>query len=461
MSSNEIIQQILQACPDPTLVTQLDGGQWVAHNAAFVAFLGYGPDQFKKATQALDDLIEPDSLARLDVEQPLAQSVRFLGADGKAREAEVRLSVQRIDGQDLLFCHVTDLEEQRERESQRRDRAERYRKQNIEVARANVRLYELTERVSTTYDLTASLLNSKNIDSLMQKASAVMTDEAGLNAQEVVFVIQDGKGVRTKASGRKKITRAQLKECEAALASLEQDEVTIDRGRGVLILPLVSRGRVQGIMRVTADPAISPVFAASHEPIRTGALDIFKTLANMVSIMIDNLRLVQDLERQSIVDPLTGCYNRRFFDRKSRAEIKRALRYGEALSFLLVDIDNMKDINDQYGHQAGDRVLIEVTRLLQGHCREEDAVCRYGGDEFLIILVETPLADAERKAQSLRKMVASSTLDIQSSLTEGIRVTISSGVASLSDEIDDEEKLFHAVDQALYRAKQGKNSVSK
>jgi diguanylate cyclase (GGDEF)-like protein len=182
----------------------------------------------------------------------------------------------------------------------------------------------------------------------------------------------------------------------------------------------------------------------------------FVWLVNTLSLQTAiDLRRVADLEVETITDPLTGIYNRRYLDRRLKQEVDRALRYDLSLSVLMLDIDHFKNINDTYGHQAGDLVLSSLGKLIMGIARTSDIVARYGGEEFLVIGTSTPLAAAPVFAERLRRTVEITTLVPASDLTNGedIRVTISIGVAALGPENGCVSALVKAADIALYRAK--------
>jgi len=162
------------------------------------------------------------------------------------------------------------------------------------------------------------------------------------------------------------------------------------------------------------------------------------------------LRKDAELERLAITDPLTGLYNRRFFQSRLAMEIERAKRYGRVLSLVMLDVDNFKEINDQRGHPFGDHVLVEVGKILRGNVRASDIVCRYGGEEFAVLLPETPLEQASLAAEKLRTC-------LKESFQEGddpVALTVSLGVASCpSPGVADENDLVRRADAALYEAK--------
>jgi diguanylate cyclase (GGDEF)-like protein len=175
-----------------------------------------------------------------------------------------------------------------------------------------------------------------------------------------------------------------------------------------------------------------------------------------------DIRRVVLLERDTITDPLTGIYNRRYLDRRLEDECARARRYQLPLFVLLLDIDHFKRVNDAYGHPAGDEVLIYLGKLILQAVREADIVARYGGDEVLIIAPNNNLASAMALAERLRQTVETHALTLTSGpdQRQEIRITVSIGVAGTSRDMSDSRQLLENADVALYRAKQdGRNRV--
>ena len=159
----------------------------------------------------------------------------------------------------------------------------------------------------------------------------------------------------------------------------------------------------------------------------------------------------------SVTDPLTGLYNRRHFDNMIEREFLRAQRYSNDLSIALIDVDFFKKVNDTYGHLCGDYVLKEVAYLTLQTFRKTDMVFRYGGEEILVILTETPLEKAIIPLERLRKSIENYTFSYDNN---NIRVTVSIGVESLNENIGHFEELIDNADKALYYAKEnGRNKV--
>lgn len=171
----------------------------------------------------------------------------------------------------------------------------------------------------------------------------------------------------------------------------------------------------------------------------------------------------EELRLLSVTDPLTQLYNRHFMQDALKREFARAKRYRSRLSCIMVDIDHFKNVNDQYGHTQGDAVLREFAALIGNTTREVDIPCRYGGEEFLVILPETDRRGAECLADRLRRATeAMPIFRVESSeLLQDVSISISVGAASFPDpRIRTEKDLVMLADEALYLAKnQGRNCV--
>ena len=192
-----------------------------------------------------------------------------------------------------------------------------------------------------------------------------------------------------------------------------------------------------------------------------GACFVWLTGVLSLQTAMDVMR-VSRLERETLTDPLTGIFNRRYLDRRLHEETAVARRYGRPLSVMLLDIDHFKRINDGYGHQIGDHVLSALVEAVAGVLRESDIFARYGGEEFMVIAPHTPQLRATDLAERLRKCIEAHEFKLTNERGEDldIRLTVSIGVASFSDEIADMDKLVHAADENMYRAKhEGRNRV--
>lgn len=184
-----------------------------------------------------------------------------------------------------------------------------------------------------------------------------------------------------------------------------------------------------------------------REPFSDSDLQKLETVAAQVSLAIENHRLSE----MTIRDELTGLYNRRYFERRFSEEIARAARHDLDLSLAMLDIDDFKEINDQYGHPAGDLILREMGDLIQETVRTSDIACRYGGEEIAVIFVETNVSEGIKVVRRLLSRVRNKKFHVGSRTLE---VTFSAGISDLADRGESEIDVLQKADQNLYKAKQ-------
>jgi len=212
-----------------------------------------------------------------------------------------------------------------------------------------------------------------------------------------------------------------------------------------LCVPILAQGETLGILHFqSTDDA--PQMDASELSFKT-------TFAGQVGLSIANIRLREALRTQSVRDPLTGLYNRRYLEEVMDREIRRAGRSGQALGILMIDLDHFKRFNDTYGHDAGDAVLRETAAFLLKNVRAEDFVCRFGGEEFVVILPTADLEGSRTRGERVRSKMRELTIMHQGK-SLGM-VTLSVGVASFPMHGTSPKELMAAADAALYEAKRG------
>jgi diguanylate cyclase (GGDEF)-like protein len=192
-------------------------------------------------------------------------------------------------------------------------------------------------------------------------------------------------------------------------------------------------------------------------------MDFMAILSHQIAAGIEKSRFFDKTKHLSQHDGLTGLYNHRMFEEKLHQEISRRNRTQKPLSLIMLDIDHFKQFNDNYGHQAGDAVLMELADIMLKQCRclSIDVCCRYGGEEFAIIMPELDLHNAVQVAERLRQAVENNAFSIEGK-KPGDRVTVSLGVAGISGTEDlSTEELIKKADEALYLSKRnGRNQVS-
>jgi len=189
--------------------------------------------------------------------------------------------------------------------------------------------------------------------------------------------------------------------------------------------------------------------------------EIFGYLAGQAAVSLENASLHETVQLQAVTDELTGLHNARQFHRTLTAEIERSHRFRNDVGLVIMDLDDFKQVNDGFGHQQGDLVLVEVARVIETQSRDIDEVARYGGEELAVIMPQADSEGAAVGAERLRQAVN----ELQIPRLDGVgtlSVTASFGAASLLDSATDKDGLIAAADAALYRSKRaGKNRVER
>lgn len=244
---------------------------------------------------------------------------------------------------------------------------------------------------------------------------------------------------------------------EPAMARERRPVRVSEDGYFAMAVPLMAR---LAVGRAVEQVGVVSIARAGRD-FDEGEYDLFAYLAGQAAVSIENVDLHETVRRQALTDELTGLYNLRHFHDTLDAELERQRRFGTEVGLVMLDIDDFKKINDTYGHQQGDLVLIEVARALRNLSRDIDEPARYGGEEMAVILPQTDSAGAELLAERMRAAVEALRIDRLDG--EGqLNVTASFGVASLPYNARDKAALIAEADAALYRAKRtGKNKVAR
>lgn len=226
--------------------------------------------------------------------------------------------------------------------------------------------------------------------------------------------------------------------CECIIHKIE--------GGGYACLPLITGGAIAGMVLIgKRDKGYW-----YNEEIRK----LLLVYVGLTASALQRVRLIDITRRAAITDSLTGAYNRRFFDEMLKKQIALAKRRNEPLGLILADLDHFKNINDTYGHIAGDQALQQIASIMKNSIRSSDILSRYGGEEFVIIMPSIDISNAIKKAEGLRRHVESFQFQIGSA-GQPPQITISIGVSSFPDHGTEYETLIAAADLALYKAKKG------
>jgi diguanylate cyclase (GGDEF)-like protein len=215
-------------------------------------------------------------------------------------------------------------------------------------------------------------------------------------------------------------------------------------------VPLIAQGDAIGVLSLIGPPSGADSDGEDDREYED-RLRIITAMSEQIGLSLANLRLRETLKNQSIRDPLTGLFNRRFLEESLDRECRRSVRAGRPLSVLMLDIDYFKRFNDTFGHDAGDAVLREVGSVTRSVFRGEDVACRYGGEEFALVLAGTTAEGALQRANTLRDRVRAISLTYRHQTLGPLSISV--GVATLPLHGVDGLSLLHAADLALYRAK--------
>lgn len=216
--------------------------------------------------------------------------------------------------------------------------------------------------------------------------------------------------------------------------------------RGATLVPLVHAGKIKA--------ALCMVSNNRARPLAEKDMKMVADLADRVAVVVSHAELFAQVEQQAVTDPMTGLFNRRYFQEQLAKEIDRFQRFGHAFSFIIVDLDYLKKINDTLGHHFGDAAIKHIANVLKRNVRDVDTVGRFGGEEFVVLLPETDFQHSRMVAERICNAIRERPI-------EGVgTITASLGLATFPYDAQDKEKLFELADQALFLAKhRGRNRV--
>lgn len=271
------------------------------------------------------------------------------------------------------------------------------------------------------------------------------------NTEELVIVDEHGypagtRGMRISLKGERGISRwVAVEGAPLYIPDVRHDDryvPGVPEAKSELAVPIKIRDRVLGVLNVESD--------------KTDAFDqdealLLQALASQLAVALELNRARTELDRLIITDPLTGVYNRRYLDRVLPTEKDRAERFERPFALLMLDLDDFKTVNDRYGHRQGDHILVAFAQALQRNVRSIDAVIRFGGDEFLVVLLETDAEGADKAARRIREKVLQA-LDSSPSVPTDAKIGVSVGLAVRNPGENVDEKLAEA-DHRMYSEK--------
>jgi len=255
------------------------------------------------------------------------------------------------------------------------------------------------------------------------------------------------------------LRRGQPHWSEPKLTGITCQHLTKSATNVSLCVPMVAQGNTVGVLHLEFDSTAELRCDPVAENVRDSRQRLAVSAASQIALSLASLQLRDTLREQSIRDPLTRLFNRRFLEESLERELQLASRKKHAISVLFLDIDHFKKFNDTFGHDAGDKVLQSLADLLRNFFRSTDICCRYGGEEFAIILPESSSQDATIRANALRCEVKSLRLKYKNESLGTL--TISAGVAAFPEHGSTSDELLRIADQCLYESKSyGRDTVT-
>ncbi len=428
---------ILDLFGDPLIVTRGPRRKIIAINRACQSLLACPEAEEIRDRELIDFFHEEDQHRLLS-----------LGGDGEADPTPILMKMRHEDtwrpvavmggrrlsprGEERWVYRIQVLEESGVGLEQE---MEQHKRRANDAVRTSLRIFRLTEKIRTAPRLSTLLIGVRDEVDFFQRAGSLLCSE-GLGYRDVkIWSYTDG--------------NKELAWCSDPTMPNKGPETTDDPGRRRLPLA-VAGGVPAGLLELSIDPRElklleeAPLLMEWHE-------EVLGTIGEILALTLQNLRLHAQLEQQALLDPLTGIANRLYLGSQLEKEVSRALRNGGDLGVLFADLDGFKGVNDVLGHIVGDDLLREVSSLLTNFFRESDHVCRYGGDEFVVLLPGSNLQDMELKGRDLLEEFRNNRF-LDGKAREVSKLSLSVGVTALREGVTSEDLLDEA-DAALYRAK--------
>jgi diguanylate cyclase (GGDEF)-like protein/PAS domain S-box-containing protein len=457
--------QAIETAAQPFCSAYQDGRLKI-HNPAFHALIGYSADELQ--SRKWPDLIPPElrdrdagilaDLRRLN--KPQFCETEYVRKDGN--RVPVEALVHRVfdhEGKDFYYCwFIRDITERKRIERELQKANEKFSCYVAELEQRNKETGLFNEMVS----LLQACVTLDELQCVMGKLARELfaTDAGALYLHNPVrklhepFTIwgedrQGDQGLNAWECWSLRLGKMYLS--DGGMQEVPCTHVKQPLRTASLCIPLIAREETLGLLHLMFNPGWLSLPRDARERQKHHKQRLAVALAENLALSLANFRLRDSLYVQSIHDYLTGMYNRRYMAELLDKELRRMARKKSSAGILIIDIDRFKGFNDRFGHEAGDLVLREFSTFVRKNIREEDFACRYGGDEFVIILPETSLESARQRAEQLRAGVKQLTIRFRDATLD--QVTLSLGVAAYPNHGLTAEALLRTADAALYRAK--------
>lgn len=352
----------------------------------------------------------------------------------------------------IIYCLVKDLKESFSQLAAAKSEAEG----ELKALRANQEKMSKTVAELFTLQMVSDTVNSTlELDRLLHVVNDVIIGIMGVNTCSICIFEEDQNGIRYFVTNEKQEEQARdiISRALRYLGEDGREEVLVQEVSGlepvtrITFTPVIKNNQIMGV--IMTGHTENNLF--NKEDVR-----FLKSICNQISMAIENAMLYEKLNKLANTDCLTGLYNRSFFQ-KSFEEIILGLEDKKVLSVAMLDIDDFKAINDKYGHDTGDRVLVGLSELIGGMIRKDDIFIRYGGEEFVLIMQNITRKKSFERLDQIRRAIKKTTFEHNK---VKISITVSIGLSYLEKEGDTKDSIIKKADLALYIAKKnGKDRV--
>ena len=371
--------------------------------------------------------------------------------EGKHREVEFISNVYPEDGHHVVQCNIRDITARKRAEAAARETSDQLKVLVAESQRRDSEM-QLLNRMHDLIHTCTTQEEAYKVVALM--AGELFSGQAGCLAVlhawdqyletvahwgdeapvEPVFSLEDCWALR----------RGQLHQVTDPQAGLQCRHFVRQLQTGSLCVPLTMQGETLGVLCIIGADSLKDEHAIGQQQLAV-------TVGEVIKMSLSNLKLREKLREQAIRDPLTGLFNRRFLEETMSRDVYRAQRRNSLLCVVMLDLDDFKRFNDTFGHDAGDALLRELGQVLREKLRKSDISCRYGGDEFVLVLPDSSLADTQKRVEEICALVKEMQVRHGGPLLG--TMTVSAGIAQAGVHGSNPGELLRAADKALYVAK--------
>ena len=450
-------QRLFEAARDGIIILDAATRKITDVNPFMVELLGYSRDELLGKEIWEIGLLKDDEASRKTFQEMKEKGyVRYEDLplqtkDGKQRDVELIGNVYAENGHQVIQCNLREISGRKYAEATVRETNDQLKvlvaelqERDIEMRLLN-RMHDLLQACTTqeeaykvialvASDLFAGQNGCLAILHPWDRHLETVARWGDEQAVEPIFSLEDCWALR----------RGELHEVIDPKASLLCRHFVREPKAAYLCMPLTVQGETLGVLCLINESPGKNEHQVSQQQLAL-------TVGEGIKMSLSNLKLREKLREEAIRDPLTGLFNRRFLEETLARDVYRALRRNSALCVAMLDLDDFKRFNDTFGHDAGDSLLRELGLLLREKLRKSDISCRYGGDEFVLVLPDSPLADTQRRVEEICGLVKE--MQVRHSGPLLSTMTVSAGVAQVGIHGSSPGDLLRAADKALYLAK--------